>query len=172
MLHTFLYISLPLFTSYLRVLRRKCLYCVLPVHPVFSLPLIFTLVATSISHFLTAAIWSVSSFSSSKIGLRCYLFLALTLSLLSKLTNVDVKIRWKERLVFLLLVFSSLKGLKVWVAMWFTAETSEVREMQTFTSAITYSSPDGLTPDSFLPPPESVRSAFGRTLTSWPIFFR
>ena len=34
-LHTFLYISLPLFTPYLNVLRRKCLYCALPVHSVF-----------------------------------------------------------------------------------------------------------------------------------------
>ena len=34
--------------------------------------------------------------------------------------------------------------------------------MQNFTSAITYSSPDGPTPDSLPPLPESVRSAFGR----------
>ena len=77
--------------------------------------------------------------------------------------NVDIKIKWKERLIFLLFVFSSLK---VWAAMRFTAENSGVPEMQTFTSAITYSSPDGLTPDSLPPAPESVRSAFGPTLTS------
>ena len=77
--------------------------------------------------------------------------------------NVDIKIKWKERLILLLFVFSSLN---VWAAMRFTAETSGVPEMQTFTSAITYSSPDGLTPDSLPPPPESVQSAFGRTLTS------
>ena len=145
MLHTFLYISLPFFTSYLHVLRRKCLCCVLPVRTVFSLPLIFMLVATSISHSLTAATW-FSCFSCNKIGVCCYLFLALALSLLSKLTNVDIKIKWKERLIFLLFVFSSLK---VWVAMWFTAETSGVLEMQTFTSAITYSFLDGH--DSWLP---------------------
>ena len=46
-----------------------------PVHSVFSLPLIFTLVAASISHFLTAAI-EISCFSSSEISLHCYLFLA------------------------------------------------------------------------------------------------
>ena len=34
--------------------------------------------------------------------------------------------------------------------------------MQNLTSAITYSSPDGPTPDSLPPFPESVRSAFGR----------
>ena len=48
----------------------------------FSLPLIFTLVAASISHFLTAAI-EFSRYSSSKIGLLCFLSLALALSLLS-----------------------------------------------------------------------------------------
>ena len=36
----------------------------------FSPPLIFTLVAASISHFLTAAI-KFSCFSSNEIGLRC-----------------------------------------------------------------------------------------------------
>ena len=52
------------------------LSCVLPcLH--FSLPLIFTLVATSISHFLTAAI-NFSRFSSNKIHLPCF-FLSLTL---------------------------------------------------------------------------------------------
>ena len=55
-----------------------------PVHSVFSLPLIFTLVAASISHFLTAVIL-FSCFSSNEIGLRCHLFLALTLFPLSKL---------------------------------------------------------------------------------------
>ena len=61
--HTFLYISLPLFcttkTSNFFYLPIYAFYggnvCV-PVHSVFSLPLIFTLVAASISHFLTAAI--------------------------------------------------------------------------------------------------------------------
>ena len=38
-----------------------------------------------------------------------------------------------------------------------TAETSGVLEMQNVTSAITYSSPDGLTSDSLPPPPASQR---------------
>ena len=50
----------------------------------FSLPLIFTLVNATISHFLTAAI-KFSRFSSKEIGLRCFLFLALALSQLSTL---------------------------------------------------------------------------------------
>ena len=45
--------------------------------------------------------------------------------------------------------------------MWFTAETSELLEMENFTSAITYFSPDGLTSDSLPPPPAPIR-----TLTS------
>ena len=51
------------------------------VHFLFLLPLIFTLVAASISHFLTAAI-KFSCFSSNEIGLFCFLltlFLALSL---------------------------------------------------------------------------------------------
>ena len=40
-----------------------------------SLPLIFTLVATSISHFLTAAI-NFSRFSSNKIHLLCFFFIS------------------------------------------------------------------------------------------------
>ena len=50
-----------------------------PVH-FFSLPLIFALVAASISHFLTAAI-KLSCFSSNEFGVPCFLFLALALSL-------------------------------------------------------------------------------------------
>ena len=53
-----------------------------PVHYFFSLPLIFTLVAASISHFLTPTI-KFSCFSSNKICLLCFLSLALALSLLS-----------------------------------------------------------------------------------------
>ena len=48
----------------------------------FSLPLIFTSVAASISHFLTAAI-KFSYYSSNEIGLLCFLSLVLALSLLS-----------------------------------------------------------------------------------------
>ena len=48
----------------------------------FSMALIFNLVAASISHFLTAAM-KLSCFSSSEIGLLCFLSLVLALSLLS-----------------------------------------------------------------------------------------
>ena len=49
----------------------------------FSLPLIFTLVAASIFHFLTTAI-KFSCFSSNEIGLCLFFFsFALALSLLS-----------------------------------------------------------------------------------------
>ena len=49
----------------------------------FSLPLFFTLVAASISHFPTAAM-KFSCYSSNGIGLVCFfLYLALALSLLS-----------------------------------------------------------------------------------------
>ena len=52
--------------------QGRNLLCVLPCL-YFSLPLIFTLVATSISHFLTAAI-NFSRFSSNKIHLLCFFF--------------------------------------------------------------------------------------------------
>ena len=48
----------------------------------FSLPLIFTLLAASISYFLTAAM-KFSCFSSKEIRLLCCQSLALVLSLLS-----------------------------------------------------------------------------------------
>ena len=54
-------------TSELHVLRKTNVVCV-PANPFFSLPLIFTLVAATISHFLTAAI-KFSRFSSNEIGL-------------------------------------------------------------------------------------------------------
>ena len=53
-----------------------------PVHFFFSLPLTFTLVGASISHFLTPAI-KFSCFSSNEIWLLCFLSLTLALSLLS-----------------------------------------------------------------------------------------
>ena len=49
---------------------------------IFSLPLIFTLLAASISHFLTATM-KFSCFSSKEIRLLCFKSLALALSLLS-----------------------------------------------------------------------------------------
>ena len=65
-------------TSLLHVLQRKCYmrFCSL-----FSLPLICTLVAASISHFLTAVI-KFSFFYSNKIGLLCsFFFISRTTSL-------------------------------------------------------------------------------------------
>ena len=50
--------------------------------PFFRCNSIFTLLAASISHFFTAAI-TFSRYSSNKIGLLCFLSLALALSLLS-----------------------------------------------------------------------------------------
>ena len=49
---------------------------------IFSLPLIFTLLAASISHFFTAAM-NFSCFSSNEIHFLCFQSLALALSLLS-----------------------------------------------------------------------------------------
>ena len=105
MQHTF-YLSLPLFctttmlscstkmsnflvTTYFYgfveelscVLTRYFVSCV-HVRFYFSLPLIFTLLAASISHFLTAAM-NFSCFSSNEIHFLCFQSLALALSLLS-----------------------------------------------------------------------------------------
>ena len=46
--------------------------------------------------------------------------------------------------------------------MWFTAETSGVLEMEDFTSALRYSSPDGLTP---FPLPQSLYGQ--RSVVHW-----
>ena len=78
---------------------------------------IFTLVASSTSHFLTAAI-KFSCYSSNVIGLLCLLSLALALSVI----NIDIKIKSKERIAFVVVAFLSLKVL---VAMRFTVETRE-----------------------------------------------
>ena len=103
----------------------------------FSPPLIFTLVAASISHFLTAAI-KFSCFSSNEIGLCCccccccfiYLFLALALSLCSTLMQTLILVERKTRLCYCFF-FSS----KVRVTMRFTAEMRGVLERQIFTPA-------------------------------------
>ena len=70
---------------------EEMLYVVL--FTIFSLPPIFTLVAASISHFLTAAI-KLSCYSSNEIGLICFLSLALVLSLF-----------WKERISFVVVLY-------------------------------------------------------------------
>ena len=69
----------------------------------FSLPLIFTLVADSISHLLTAAI-KFSCYSSNEIGLLCF-FLSLALAFSIIHANVDLKIKWKEIIDFVVVLF-------------------------------------------------------------------
>ena len=107
-LHTFLYISLPFFTSYLHVLRRKCLYCVL---------------RPSSHCFFTATHFHVGIHKHFSFSHRCYiifmfffqqnwsplLFISRSSSFPVIQVNVDIKLKWKERLIFLLFVFSSLK---------------------------------------------------------------
>ena len=60
----------------------KILFPVFMFTFVFSLPLIFTLLAASISHFLTSAM-KFSCFPSNDIFFLCFQSLALALSLLS-----------------------------------------------------------------------------------------
>ena len=82
----------------------------------FSLPLIFTLVAASISHFLTAAI-KFSCYSSNEIDIL--FFLMSGSSYFSVIhANVDFKVERKNRLRC-----CSFLSLKVQVATRFTAET-------------------------------------------------
>ena len=94
-------------TSELHVLRRTDVVCV-PANSIFLLPLIFTLVTASISHFLTAAI-KFSRFSSNEIGL----FLSRSSSFAVIQVNVDIKIlkfSRKKGSGLLLLYFFSLKS--------------------------------------------------------------
>ena len=89
-----------------------------PVHFLFSLPLIFTLQATSISHFLTANVKFSSYFDLLKRNWPPLLFIFSSFSVIH--INVDIKINSKERIGVVCCCFLSLK---VWVAMQFTAET-------------------------------------------------
>ena len=73
----------------------------------FSLPVIFTMVAASISLFLTAAI-KFLFFSSNEIGLLWFYSLALDFSLLSRHLNVDIKS--KERIVVVVGFISKRPG--------------------------------------------------------------
>ena len=73
----------------------------------FSLPLIFTLVAAGISHFLTPTT-KFSCFSSKKICLLCFSSLALALSVIH--VSVDIKIELKKDLALLLLLLSKSQG--------------------------------------------------------------
>ena len=87
-----------------------------PVH-FFSLPLIFTLVTASISHFRTAAIKFLLFFQQNLSPL----FLTSRFSAFSVIhVNVDIKIKSKERIDFIVVILLSLK---VRVAMQFTTET-------------------------------------------------
>ena len=72
----------------------------------FQLPLIFTLVAASISHIVTAAI-RFSCFSSNEIGLLFFISRFSSFSVFH--VDVHIKIKSKERLGFIVFFFFSLK---------------------------------------------------------------
>ena len=89
----------------------------------FSLPLILTLVAASVSHFLTAAI-KFSCYSYNEIGLLFFISVIHS--------NVDFKIKSKERIGFVVVVFYLSKspgGYAVY------CQNTPVLEMQNFTPA-------------------------------------
>ena len=68
-----------------------------------SLPLIFTLVAASVSHFLTAAI-KFSCYSSNEIDLLCFLICgSSSFSVIH--ANVDVKIKSKQIIGFVVVFY-------------------------------------------------------------------
>ena len=69
----------------------------------FSLPLIFTLVAASIFHFLTTAI-KFSRFSSNEIGL-CLFLISRSSSFCVIHVNVKIKNKSRERIGFVVVVF-------------------------------------------------------------------
>ena len=133
----FLYISLPLIctTTTWNFQKLPCytfyggnVVCV-PACSLFFAPVIFTSVAANISHFLTTAI-KFSGFSSNKIGLPCFLSLALALSLL--FTSMKrLKLSQKKKSALLLFFLS----LKIQEATWFTNKKARVLEMQSFTLA-------------------------------------
>ena len=95
-----------------------------------ALPLIFTLVAASISHFLTAAI-KFSCYSSNEIGLLFFfLFLALALSLLARPMKTLKLSRNKESASLLLFFISKSPG-----SCAIYCRNARVLEMQNFTPA-------------------------------------
>ena len=71
----------------------------------FPLPLIFNLMAASITHFLTATI-KFPCYSSNEIGLLCF-FISRSSSLSVIHVNVDNKVNSKERIGFVVVVFLS-----------------------------------------------------------------
>ena len=91
-----------------------------------SLPLVFTLGVASISHFLTAAI-KFSCYSYHEIGLLCFLSLASSFSVIH--VSLDIKIKSKEPIGFVVVIFS----LKVRVAM--HPRNARIFEMQNFNPA-------------------------------------
>ena len=101
----FLYISLPFVlpkTSLSYTFYGGNVVCVPSVHLLFSMPLIFILMAASTSHFPAAAI-KFSCYSSYVITLPCYLSLFL-------LQMLKFKLSQKKELALLLLLFLSLKS--------------------------------------------------------------
>ena len=123
----FLYISLPLFlhdynvkliTPFMEEMSHVFLFAFF-----FSLLLIFTLLAASISHFLTAPI-KFSCFSSNEIGFL-YLFISRSSSCAVINIKVDIEIQSKERLWGTRLRCCFFLFLKVRVAMQFTTVTRE-----------------------------------------------
>ena len=73
-----------------------------PVH-FFLLLLIFALMASGISHFLTAAI-KFSCYSSNEIGLLCF-FISYFSAFYVIHANVDLKIKSKERISFVVVFY-------------------------------------------------------------------
>ena len=73
------------------------------LYTLFSLPLIFTLVAASIFHFLTTAI-KFSRFSSNEIGL-CLFLISRSSSFCVIHVNVKIKNKSRERIGFVVVVF-------------------------------------------------------------------
>ena len=95
-----------------------------------SLPLIFTFVAASISHFLTAA-KQFSCYSSNEIGLLCFP-VSCSSSFSVIYANVDFKIKSKQRIGFVVVVFFISKspgGYAIY------CRNARVLEMQNFTPA-------------------------------------
>ena len=102
----------------------------------FSLSLSFTLVAASISHFLTAA-KKFSCYSSNEIGLLCFFLSLAPAVFIVTHVNLDIKFKSKERIgfdvvvvvVFFLYISKSPGGYA------FYRRNAGVLEMQDFTPA-------------------------------------
>ena len=105
MQHTFLNIALLLFCTTTTWNFLKCCVCFCSLF-YFSLSLIFTLVAASISHFLSAAI-NFLCFSSNKIRLHC-VFIPHSSTLL--VFHAIVAIKFKSKKDSALLLFSLSKS--------------------------------------------------------------